>query len=238
MFHPEGPSLRELAVQAMSSTTRGYDLIAPKFEFTPFRTPDELLIPLADAVGPDRSIEAALDIACGTGAAMGHLRRKCTSHITGIDLSAGMLEEAGRQLESAQGTAEVRLLQENAMDMPFRGEFDVITCNGAFGHILPPEQDVFAHGVHRALKPGGRFMFITRDMPGLTNPTWWAYRGFNAVMHVRNFLWKPEFIMIYLTFTTQRAREVLCRNGFDVEFRGLWSGRLAPARLCIATRKG
>ncbi|WP_031109110.1 class I SAM-dependent methyltransferase [Streptomyces sp. NRRL S-146] len=47
MFSPEGPSLRELAVQALSSVERGYDLLAPKFDHTPFRTPAAVL----DAVG-------------------------------------------------------------------------------------------------------------------------------------------------------------------------------------------
>jgi hypothetical protein len=36
MFSPEGPSLRELAVQALSSVEGGYDLLAPKFDHTPF----------------------------------------------------------------------------------------------------------------------------------------------------------------------------------------------------------
>ena len=45
MFHPKGPTLRELAVQALSSTERGYDLLAPKFDYTPFRTPDAVLRP-------------------------------------------------------------------------------------------------------------------------------------------------------------------------------------------------
>ena len=43
MFHPQGPTLRELAVQALSSVPRGYDLLAPKFDYTPFRTPDPVL---------------------------------------------------------------------------------------------------------------------------------------------------------------------------------------------------
>jgi hypothetical protein len=42
MFYPQGPTLRELAVQALSSTERGYDLLAPKFDYTPFRTPEEI----------------------------------------------------------------------------------------------------------------------------------------------------------------------------------------------------
>ena len=43
MFSPQGPTARELAVQALSSVERGYDLLAPKFDRTPFRTPDVVL---------------------------------------------------------------------------------------------------------------------------------------------------------------------------------------------------
>jgi hypothetical protein len=39
VFSPGGPSVRELAVQALSSVEGGYDLLAPKFGCTPFRTP-------------------------------------------------------------------------------------------------------------------------------------------------------------------------------------------------------
>jgi hypothetical protein len=31
VFSPQGPSVRELAVQALSSVEGGYDLLAPKF---------------------------------------------------------------------------------------------------------------------------------------------------------------------------------------------------------------
>ena len=43
MFSRHGPSLRELTVQALSSVERGYDLLAPKFDHTPFRTPPGIL---------------------------------------------------------------------------------------------------------------------------------------------------------------------------------------------------
>ena len=67
MFHPRGPTLRELAVQALSSTERGYDLLAPKFDYTPFRTPEEILVPALSNLDMPRSIAAALDMCCGTG---------------------------------------------------------------------------------------------------------------------------------------------------------------------------
>ena len=69
MFHPQGPTFWELARQALSSTQHGYNLLAPKFDFTPFRTPDEILDGMAKVLGPSKSIDDALDIACGTGQA-------------------------------------------------------------------------------------------------------------------------------------------------------------------------
>ena len=60
MFHPRGPSFWELAKQCLSSTERGYDLLAPKFDFTPFRTPDAILEGVAKVLGPPQSIDDAL----------------------------------------------------------------------------------------------------------------------------------------------------------------------------------
>ena len=50
VFGPEGPRLRELAVQALSSVEHGYDLLAPKFDHTPFRTPESVLDAVADVL--------------------------------------------------------------------------------------------------------------------------------------------------------------------------------------------
>ncbi|MGH9390763.1 MAG: SAM-dependent methyltransferase, partial [Vicinamibacteria bacterium] len=73
MFHPEGPTFWELARQALSSTERGYDLLAPKFDVTPFRTPDEILRGTAVYLRADPP-GRALDLCCGTGAMVEVLR--------------------------------------------------------------------------------------------------------------------------------------------------------------------
>ena len=70
MFHPQGPSFLELARQALSSTEQGYDLLAPKFDYTPFRTPDWILETVADRLRPMGPFDGVLDVCCGTGAAM------------------------------------------------------------------------------------------------------------------------------------------------------------------------
>ncbi|MFW6058325.1 MAG: class I SAM-dependent methyltransferase, partial [Persicimonas sp.] len=126
MFDPRGPSFFELTRQALSSTTRGYDLLAEKFEYTPFRTPDELLEPLAAAAGEGGPIEAALDVCCGTGAVMRHLRPHCTERVVGVDLSQGMLDEAAKQLEDAPGDADVELIQGDFFEVDFDRQFDVL----------------------------------------------------------------------------------------------------------------
>lgn len=235
MFHPKGPSLLELARQALSSTTAGYDLLAPKFEYTPFRTPDTLIEPIAPLVG---EVEAALDVCCGTGAGIRMLRPLCRDHVTGVDLSRGMLDEAARLLKDAPGDAEVRLLQEDALDLPFEEEFDVATCFGALGHILEADQDRFVASVRRALRPGGRFLVVTGDLPSPTNPGWWLARGFNFAMHVRNAVLDPPFVMFYLLFTVPQAREVLERQGFSVDVRADVFPEWPRARLVIGTRGG
>src|SRR5262249_364351 len=107
MFHPQGPTFWELTVQALSSTERGYDPLAPKFDYTPFRTPDEVLAVVAEqprSLGP---FTAALDLCCGTGAAMKVLRPLCSERVVGIDISAGMLAEARQRTRDDPGDARL-----------------------------------------------------------------------------------------------------------------------------------
>ncbi len=209
MFHPEGPTIFELAQQALSSTEHGYDLIAPKFDRTPFRTPESIVIELARRVG---NVESALDVCCGTGAALAQLHAVCTHRVVGVDTSVGMLEEARARVPDAE------LVRADALSLPFENEFDAAVCVGAFGHIEVRDEPRFVASIHRALKPGGRFVFATSELPPLHSPWRIAAETFNAVMRVRNALWSPPFIMYYLTFLWPDVRGRLFAAGFsDVE---------------------
>src|ERR1700733_14865926 len=119
MFHPQGPTFYELMVQAMSSTERGYDLLAPKFEYTPFRTPDVILDRVGEYLHTHGPVSAGLDICCGTGAAMRMLRPVCRDRVVGLDVSAGMLAEARRLNADAPGTAPLEFVRGDALRMPF-----------------------------------------------------------------------------------------------------------------------
>ena len=212
-FGPQGPSLAELTRQALSSTEGGYDLLAPRFDATPFRTPDPVIAGSLRRWGP--GIDAALDLCCGTGAALQHLARLAPSaRLVGMDISQGMLDEARRRWTSS---TSVELLQGDVLDPPppLYAAFDLVTCYGAFGHIERRDETRFVSSVHRLLKPGGRFVFVTSRGDGPHRGRALA-RVFNGVMRVRNALWRPRFVMYYLTFELSRAKVLLEWQGFDV----------------------
>ncbi|HJT78747.1 MAG TPA: class I SAM-dependent methyltransferase, partial [Gemmataceae bacterium] len=237
MFHPNGPTFFELAQQALSSTERGYDLLAPKFDYTPFRTPQFLLDAVAcqlPALGP---FGWGLDLCCGTGAALAMVRPFCTEAVVGLDTSQGMLDVCRRRVAEAPGEARVELVRGNALALPFGPAFDVIVSFGAFGHILVRDEPRFVGEIARVLRPGGRFIFVTTYPPRAGSLGWLLARGFNAAMHVRNWLLSPPFIMYYLTFLLPAVRVLLERNGLQVEVRGLDLPRPFTAlRLVVATR--
>jgi ubiquinone/menaquinone biosynthesis C-methylase UbiE len=239
VYHPEGPTFLELMRQALASTERGYDLIAPKFDHTPFRTPEPVLDAMVRAITEDggKPPRAGLDVCCGTGAALRRLHAVCTERVVGLDFSQGMLDEARRHLGDAPRGAPFELVRGDALELPFDSEFDVVTSVGAFGHIVPADEDRFVAGVARALRPGGRFVFATGEMPPVSSAQWWILRSFNAVMRVRNAVLHPPFIMYYLTFLWPGVRARLEKHGLRVEARrGLCPSPFDRAIIVIATK--
>ena len=236
MFRPGGPTVFELARQALSSVERGYDLLAPKFDLTPFRTHDELLEAVAPLIGPPRSIDRALDLCCGTGAVMRVLQPLCREQVVGVDFSLGMLLEARRRLESSQGGATLRFVRADALELGFDAAFDVITCFGALGHIVRRQQPRVLRGVAQALVPGGRFIFVSSAWPPPWSPRLWLSLGFNAAMAVRNAVWQPPFVMYYLNFLLPRARRLLEEHGFGVEVYSGCDPKHPWIDLVVATR--
>jgi SAM-dependent methyltransferase len=210
VFSPRGPSLRELAVQALSAVEGGYDLLAPKFDYTPFRTPDGVLDATAGALRPLGPFGPGLDVCCGTGAGMRVLTSLCRGPVTGVDFSAGMLAQA------RGAHPDARWVRADARALPFAGAFDLAVSFGALGHFLPAERPALFAGVYRALRPGGVFAFpIGAPLP-VTTGRYWALLGFDLAMRVRNTLWRPPFVMYYRTFPLPAASDDLTATGFTV----------------------
>lgn len=199
-----------MAIQALSSVERGYDLLAPKFDHTPFRTPDGVLGATADALRPLGPFGRGLDVCCGTGAGVGVLKPLCGEGATGVDFSTGMLARARRAHPDADWVrADVR-------DLPFDEDYDLAVSFGALGHFLPAERPALFAGVRRALRPGGLFAFPLGAPPPLTSTLYWTLLGFDAVMRVRNAVWRPPFVMYYRTWPLGAVRHDLAAAGFTV----------------------
>lgn len=184
--------------------------------------------------------DAVLDAGCGTGTlladarALGHQGRLC-----GIDPAAGMIERARR-------FRDVEWVLGELASAPWRGAFDLAVMTGHAFQALVSDEEILAslRAMRRALKPGGRFAFDTRN-PAVR--AWESWRPENAaciagpsghdvwittevvapfdgrtISFAHTFEGEhpslPQVSRSTLRFVDERAlREVLERTGFQVE---------------------
>ena len=235
MFSPQGPSVRELAAQALSSVEGGYDLLAPKFDHTPFRTSDGVLDATAAALRPLGPFGSGLDVCCGTGAGLRVLEPLCGRQATGVDFSAGMLARA------RGAHPDARWVRADARALPFAAAFDLAVSFGALGHFLPAERPALFAGVRRALRPGGLFAFPVGALPPVTTAGYWALLGFDLAMRARNAVRRPPFVMYYRTCRLPALRSDLTAAGFTVTSVPLTTpgrgGDQAPRCVLVLARK-
>jgi SAM-dependent methyltransferase len=102
-----------------------------------------------------RAGERILDLGCGDGALTQQIAAT-GANVVGCDADPSMLSGT-----AARGLATV---QSDMRSLPFHGEFDAVFSNAALHWVR--EQDAVLQGVHRALRPGGRFV---AEMGGLGN---------------------------------------------------------------------
>lgn len=120
---------------------------------------------LVDAVNP-RPGERALDVGCGRGAVTTRLAGAVRpgGHVTGIDLSARMLQALGADLK-AGGYGDVELHQRDASDPGLPpSSYDVVTASLVIFFL--PDAGAALRAWHEVLRPGGRLgltTFGTRD---------------------------------------------------------------------------
>ena len=131
----------------------------------------EALRPMADFMrGRDQRKIALLDVACGTGRFLRDVRLTYPAmHLTGIDLSAAYIAEAGRHMGDLR---PARWLTANAESIPLAdASQDIVTSIFLF-HELPPDirRQVTAE-MARVLKPGGLLVFIDSLQIG-DRPRW------------------------------------------------------------------
>jgi SAM-dependent methyltransferase len=131
---------------------------------------------------------AVLDLCCGQGRHAVRLAQ-AGMQVTGLDLSPQLLAVA-RQAAEAAGV-DLRLVQGDMREIPFRSEFDaIVNLFTAFGYFDDAGNQHVLDGVARALKPGGQLLI---DLPNiyfinsLTNWRFWYESDVGPVMQDRVF---------------------------------------------------
>jgi ubiquinone/menaquinone biosynthesis C-methylase UbiE len=126
-------------------------------------------VPLADLrLAPGSSV---LDVGCGWGDTAIELARMVgpSGSVVGLDCCASFLEYARREARAA-GVGNVRFIEADVQTYAFEPIYDF--CFSRFGMMFFSSPVAAMRNVRRALKPGGRLMFITwRSIEH--NP--WAY---------------------------------------------------------------
>lgn len=125
-----------------------------------------------------------LDVAVGTADfSIELLRQDKAQHVTGIDLSSGMMAVGHAKLERLHLADKVVLQQADCARLPFAdGTFDAVTCG--YGVRNFDQLDQSLSEMYRVLKPGGELRILEFGYPQ-SGPIRWAFNiYFSYIMPV------------------------------------------------------
>ncbi|GAA0533896.1 ubiquinone/menaquinone biosynthesis C-methylase UbiE [Rhizomicrobium palustre] len=129
---------------------------AERFSKEPLHAEPDAMQRLLAAVAPQSS-SRVLDVACGPGIVACALARYAAK-VTGVDLTAAMLEEAKLRQER-EGLTNLTWMQADATELPFGDEcFDVVVTRYSFHHMRQPEKALSE--MRRVCRAGGRVVVV------------------------------------------------------------------------------
>ena len=114
----------------------------------------------------DGTQQQILDVACGTGDSTIAIAKAMEpgGRVTGIDISAGMMEPLMRKAAHEGVHDRIKLLQADALQMPFEADtFHRVTC--AFGIRNFEDRKKGLAEFLRVLKPGGKAVILELGIP-------------------------------------------------------------------------
>ena len=210
-----------------------FDGAAPLYDLGGvFRESGRRLVDLLN-IAPGANV---LDIATGTGAVLLPAARRAgaSGHVTGIDISTGMLQRAQRDA-MAERLGNITLLRMDGGHLEFDdASFDVVTCGFGIFFLVANAMDE----MNRVCKPGGIVGLTVFDKTVVQNESpgkifWQLEQDFGIQVKYPSPLpssYTPEEIEILLTShgfgsirTVQDARETLSEDLEDY-WRVLLSG--------------
>ena len=124
-----------------------------------------------------RSGDTVIDMGCGTGANLPHLRERVGSggHIVGVDYTRGMLERARIRVQH-HGWKNVEVVQADAEGPPIREGVDAVLATFVVGMLSDPAGVV--EGWMDLLDSGGRIGLLDAAPRRRAGPLDAIFRGF------------------------------------------------------------
>ncbi|HWP43083.1 MAG TPA: ubiquinone/menaquinone biosynthesis methyltransferase [Blastocatellia bacterium] len=181
-----------------------------------------------------RGHESALDLACGTGdITFAVAERLSSGHVTGLDITKGMLEIAERKRRE-HGANNVSFNRADIMHMPFADEsFDCVTAGYALRNV--PDVSGALVEIKRVLKPGGRFFSLDFAHPPNRAYRWLYLRYLTVVGSIVGLIlhgdpdtyrYIPESLKLYPG--QHGVRDIMDRQGFvNIGFHEFGGGIMA-----------
>lgn len=158
----------------------------------------------------EEGLSTLLDIGCGTGLELDAIYRRFPSAlVTGVDLSAPMLEK----LQAKYAGRPLRLLQGDYFEVPFEAEaYDAALSFETLHHFPYEKKRVIYEKLFRALKPGG--CYIECDYVACCPEEEALCLAHYKAMRQKCRIPEGGFIHVDIPLTLDRQLELLERAGF------------------------
>jgi ubiquinone/menaquinone biosynthesis C-methylase UbiE len=143
--------------------TTNYDPITEQYKRSkqqPWRSHIEgfsLMALIGDPTG-----KSVLDLACGEGFYTRMVRQRGAAKVTGVDLSAGMIDLARKQEEAHQPGIEYLVGDARHLELPEKYDLVVAAYLLNYAHN-PAELETMCCGIAHCLKPGARFVTVNSN---------------------------------------------------------------------------
>ena len=166
--------------------------------------------------------EYLLDLCCGTGkSTLACLKQLPTGRIVGVDNSEGMLLEARKKFAPEVSAGKTTFILNDAMHLDFPDNtFDAVFM--AYGLRNMPDYAKAVQGIHRILKPGGKFCIHDYSLDdSFFAKVYWSILGYGFIVPFCTAMSGSSKIYTYLiksvlTFLQpKQIKTLLESNGFE-----------------------